>query len=236
MFQIYNIDNLDFSLGSIAPWCDMVIADYIYESTDFRWVDKYWNVLQDGGVMIAITDYHSSAEYKVHMQNLPKANFVNWIIWKNEWGNHGKKQFAQVHDDIIIFSKGKDFRFDADKAQVAKVTANAKGLNPSGRKTKVATSVITDITLTTGAKERIKDSTGKLIRWQKPEALLRRIMSPFLRKGDLVVDPFAGSGTAGAVSGQEGWHYVGLEYDKKVHKIARKRLKPYINDVRYIPF
>lgn len=235
MIKIFQQDNMKYEpLHYEKP--NLVIADYIYENLNFDWVDKYWNYLQYGGVMVAITDYHSAAEYKVYVKNLPNANFVNWITWKNEWGNHGKKQFAQVHDDIIIFSKGNKFRFNPDKAQVGKVTAKAKGLNPSGRTTKVATSVITDITLTTGAKERIKKDDGRLIQWQKPKELLRRIMRPFLIDNDLVLDPFMGSGTAGEVCAEENWHYIGIEYDKKVFKLANKRLKPFFNDKEYIPF
>jgi len=237
MIKLFHQDNMDFDIMELEiPWCDLVLADYIYENKDFSWAERYWNMLRPNGVMIAITDYHSSAEYKKFVDGLPEANFVNWLIWKNEWGNHGKKQFAQVHDDIIIFSKGKDFRFNPDRAQVKKVTASAKGLNPSGRMTKVATSVITDITLTTGAKERIKDSSGKLVRWQKPIELLRRITKPFLVDGDLVVDPFMGVGSMGQVCAEERWHYVGIEYDKKPFKLAQKRLKKSLNDKEYIPF
>jgi len=235
MIKLINDDNLVYEPEHYER-ANLIIADYIYESLDFNWVDKYWGYLQDGGVMIAICDYHSSAEYKCYVQNLPDANFVNWLVWKQEWGNHGKKQFAQVHDDIIIFSKGKNFRFDANKVQVEKVTAKAKGLNPSGRTTKVATSVIADITLTTGAKERIKKEDGHLIQWQKPKELLRRIMSPFLKNNDLVIDPFMGSGTAGEVCAEENWHYIGIECDKKVFKLAEKRLRPFFNDKEYIPF
>jgi DNA modification methylase len=234
MFKLLHMDNMDFNLQE--AWCDMVVADYIYENLDFSWAEKYWQFLQKGGIMVAITDYHSSAEYKMFMQSLPEANFVNWLTWRNEWGNHGRKQFAQVHDDIIIFSKGNKFRFDADKVQVEKVTAKSKGLNKSGRTTKVATSVITDITLTTIAKERIKDSSGKNVRWQKPKELLRRITTPFLKDGDLVVDPFMGVGTMGEVCGEENWHYIGIEYDKKPFKLAEKRLKKFYNDTDYIPF
>lgn len=238
MIKLFNKDNMEFDLYKEVGIrkADMVVADYIYENLDFSWVEKYWNNLNNNGIFIAITDYHSAAEYKVFTQQLPEANLVNWICWKNEWGNHGKKQFAQVHDDIIIFSKGKNFRFNPDKAQVPKVTAKSKGLNKSGRETKVATSVITDITLTTIAKERIKDENGKNVKWQKPIELLRRIMNPFLLKNDLVLDLFMGSGTAGEVCGQENYHYVGIEYSKKDFKRAEKRLKPYFNDKEYIPF
>lgn len=235
MIKLINDDNLVYEPEHHEK-PHLIIADYIYENLDFSWADKYWEYLQEGGVMIAITDYHSAAEYKCYLQNLPEANFVNWLVWKNEWGNHGKKQFSQVHDDIIIFSKGKNFKFDASKVQVEKVTASAKGLNPSGRTTKVATSVITDITLTTGAKERIRKNDNHLIQWQKPKELLRRIMIPFLKKDNLVIDPFMGSGTAGEVCAEEGWHYIGIECEQEPYKLAYKRLKPFFNDREYIPF
>lgn len=237
MIKTLNMNNMDFYFDDYGiPWCDAVLADYIYEDLDFSWAEKYWSYLQPGGVMIAITDYHSSAEYKMFMQTLPDANFVNWLTWKNEFGNFRKDRFRQCHDDIIIFSRGNKFRFDADKVQVPKATAKSKGLNKSGRTTKIATSVITDITLTTIAKERIKDGSGKNVRWQKPKELLRRIVRPFLRDGDLVVDPFMGVGTMGEVCSEENWHYIGIEYDKKIYKLADKRLKPFYNDTEYIPF
>jgi len=236
MIKLLNQDNMEYEPEHYEK-PNLIIADYIYENLDFSWANKYWEYLQEGGVLIAITDYHSVAEYKVFMEyNFPDSNFVNWLVWKNEWGNHGKKQFAQVHDDVIIFSKGNKFRFNADKVQVDKVTAKAKGLNPSGRTTKVATSFIADITLTTGAKERIRKNDNHLVQWQKPKELLRRIMRPFLIDNDLVLDPFMGSGTAGEVCADENWHYIGIEYDKDVFKLAQKRLKPFFNDKEYIPF
>jgi site-specific DNA-methyltransferase (adenine-specific) len=235
MIKLLNVDNMLYEPLHYER-ANLIIADYIYENLYFGWADKYWEYLQDGGILIAITDYHSAAEYKVHVQSLPNANFVNWLIYKNEWGNHGRKQFAQVHDDVIIFSKGKNFRFDSNKVQVEKVTAKAKGLNPSGRTTKVATSVITDIALTTGAKERIRKDDNHLIQWQKPKELLRRVMTPFLRDNDLVIDPFMGSGTAGEVCAEENWHYIGIEYDKEPFDLSHKRLKPFFNDKEYIPF
>lgn len=215
---------------------DLILADYIYENLDFSWAGRYWNFLKPGGVFVALTDYHSSAEFKVYMQSLENANFVNWLVWKNEFGNFRKDRFRQCHDDIIIFSKGTKFRFDPEKVQVPKVTAKAKKLNPSGRETKIATSVITDITLTTISKERIKNDEEKNIKWQKPKELLRRIASPFLKKRDLVIDPFMGSGTMGEVCFEEKWHYIGIEYDNKTFNLAKERLEKFEDNTEYIPF
>ena len=235
MIKILNQDNMEFEPKHYEK-PSLIFADCIYESLDFSWVDKYWDMLAQGGVLITMTDYHSAAEYKVHTSKLPDANLVNWLIWKNEFGNFKKDRFRQCHDDIIIFSKGSKFRFDGKKVQVPKATAKSKGLNPSGRTTKLATSVITDITLTTVAKERIKMDDGHLVRWQKPKALLHRLMAPFLLKGDLVIDPWMGSGTCGEVCYDNDWHYIGIENDKEIFNLAEKRLKNFLNNDDYIPF
>lgn len=235
MIKLLNKNNMEYTPDTYEK-ADLIIADYIYENLNFDWASRYWSFLKPGGIFVAITDYHSSAEFKVYMQSLEDSNFVNWLIWKNEFGNFRKDRFRQCHDDIIIFSKGTKYRFDPEKVQVQKVTAKAKKLNPSGRETKIATSVITDITLTTISKERVKKDDGKNIKWQKPKDLLRRISIPFLKKGDLVIDPFMGSGTMAEVCFEEGWHYIGVEYDKETFNIATKRLENFKDNREYIPF
>lgn len=220
--EIFNMDNMLFEPKKKA---NLIFADYIYENLDFSWVDRYWNFLEDGGIFIGMTDYHSAAEFKVYIQTQKEnSNFVNWIVWKNEFGNFRKDRFRQCHDDIIIFSKGTKFKFYPERVQVEKATANSKGLNKSGRMTKLATSVITDICLTTVAKERIKKEDGHLIRWQKPRELLLRIFSPFVDVGDYIIDPFAGSGTSGDVSKELGCDYSGIEYDLEPFELMKKRL------------
>ena len=222
MIELYNTDNMTFSLeGKLA---DLIFADYIYEDTNFAWAEKYWSTLRTDGIFIGMTDYHSAAEFKVFMKNLPNANFVNWLVWKNEFGNFRKDRFRQCHDDIIIFTKGKDFKFYPDRVQVEKATAKSKGLNPSGRTTKLATSVITDICLTTVAKERVKKDDGKLVRWQKPQELYQRLMLPFTDERDLIVDPFAGTGSLGLWSKRNNRNYIGIENDKEVFKLAQKNI------------
>lgn len=219
---LLNQSNMDYNTSEKF---DLIFADYVYENKNFDWVDKYWSFLKENGVFIAMTDYHSSAEYKVYVQeNCKDSNFVNWIVWRNEWGNHGSKSFSQVHDDIIIFSKGKNYKFYPEKVQVEKITAKSKGMNPSGRETKLATSVITDIVLTTVAKERQKTKDGKGIRWQKPRELLMRLFLPFTDEGDLICDPFMGSGTSGDVARELQLNYVGIENDKTPFEIAYKRI------------
>lgn len=203
---------------------DLIYADMVYENLDFSWIDHWWKQLKRGGVFIIQTDWHSVAEVKVHTQTMPEAHFLNWLVWKNEFGNFPKDKFRQCHDDILIFTKGKKYKWYPERVQVGKATAGSKGLNPSGRQTKLATSVITDICLTTVANERVKKSDGHGIRWQKPIKLMDRLLFPFTDEGDLIVDPFMGSGSTGEWCIQNNRDFIGIEIDPEPFQLALKRL------------
>lgn len=215
MFDIRNAHNMRTPIFKDSA--RIVFADCIYESRKFGWILRYWQTLKRGGILIVISDYHSSAELKVFVESkIPEAVFVNWLVWKNEFGNFPKNKFRQCHDDILVFSRGSSYKFYPERVQVEKVTANCLGLNPSGRTTKIATLVITDICLTTVSKERIKKRDGTCIRWQKPIKLIERLITPFVDKEELIIDPFMGSGTSGIVARKLECRYLGIELDPQV--------------------
>jgi len=223
MYLLFNEDNKEV-MKSFVDRFDLVYADMIYEDKDLSWIDLAVDTLVDSGVIIIQTDYHTVSLVWEYLNNLKGINFINHLVWKNEWGNHPKDRFHQCFDDILIFSKGKHKKFYSERIQVEKATANTK-LNPSNRPTKTATAFISDICLTTTSKERITDpSTGKLIRWQKPTALLRRLILPFVDVGDNVLDPFMGSGTCGEVCLTLGLNYVGIESSKEIFNLASERI------------
>lgn len=220
--KLYNMDNMKYESDRVF---DFVYCDMIYEDgVNLSWIYKFWDMLKFGGVFAVQTDWHSVFEVGYYLKHVVKANHLNNIAWKNEFGNFPKNKFRQSHDDILIFSKGSQYKFYPDRVQMQKATANSKGLNPSGRTTKLATSVWTDITLTTIAKERVKKDDGHNIRWQKPYALLNRLAIAFTDVGDNILDPFAGSGVLGKWCKENDRNYVGLENDKKVFKLAKKNI------------
>ena len=224
MIKLYNRDNRDVTLKDLGGRPNLIYADMIYENLDMTWLWKYWEMLSPNSIFIVQTDWHSLFEVGYYMKYRLNATHINHICWKNEFGNFPKNKFRQSHDDVLIFANGKDYKFYPDRVQVEKATAKSKGLNPSGRTTKLATSVWTDICLTTVAKERVKKEDGHNIRWQKPLALMERLISPFVDVGDLVVDPFCGTATTGVVAKELGCDFVGIESDKEVYNIAKKRL------------
>ena len=203
---------------------DLIYADMIYENRNFEWVDKYSALIKQDGVFIVQTDYHSVAELKVYVEDNTDFRMLNWLILKCEFGNFKKDRFRQCHDDILIFTRNNNYKWYPERIQVPKATAKSKGLNKSGRTTKLATSVITDICLTTVAKERIKKEDGKCVRWQKPIALLDRLFKPFIDEGDFIIDPFMGSGTSAEWCIRNNVNYVGIEYDSEVYGLANNRI------------
>lgn len=217
-----NMDNMKFEADREF---DFIYSDMIYENLNLEWIYKYWGMLKNGGVMAVQTDWHSVFEVGYLLKCVLKANHLNNIVWKCEFGNFPKYKFRQAHDDILIFSKGKDYKFYPDRVQMEKATAKSKGLNPSGRTTKLATSMWTDITLTTVAKERVKKEDGHNIRWQKPYELMNRLLSPFTDEGDWVLDNFMGSGTLGEWCKENNRNYVGIELDKEPYYLAVQRLE-----------
>lgn len=205
-------------LNSISRSMNLVYGDCIYENLDFEWAALSYDKLLPGGILIVQTDWHTQHKYRNFLQYILGMNFVNHLVWKNEWGNHPKDRFHQCYDDILVYSKGKDYKFYPDRIQVPKATAGTK-LNPSGRQTKTATAWIDDITLTTTSLERVKKD-GHNIRWQKPQKLYDRIIIPFTDEFDNVLDPFMGSGSLGKWCNKNNRNYWGIEYDEEVYRIA----------------
>lgn len=208
---------------------DLIYADCIYESLDFLWVKHYWDMLKENGVMIVQTDYHSVAQLKLYMDELPNSNFVNWVIYVQRWGGVPKKGFPQKHDDILIYSKGKNFHWDASEIQIPKATAGT-AFDKKGTGKKTPDSVFEDLgNFSTMSNERIKNSDGHNIRWQKPMKLMNRLLTPFLKENDLVVDPFMGSGTTGEWCVTNNMNFIGIEIDNEVYNIAVKRIEESID-------
>lgn len=204
---------------------DIIFADYVYENLDFSWADKYFDMLKVGGVMIAMSDFHSDYRYRVYMEDKLGATFINDAKWLNEWGNYKKDRLNQCFDSIMIYTNvDKGWKFYPERIQVPKKTANSKGLNKFGKDTKPATAWIDDITLTTVAKERVKKKDGHLLRWQKPQRLYSRIVLPFCDENDWICDPFMGSGSLGLWCKNNDRNYVGIELDKEVFKLAEENI------------
>jgi site-specific DNA-methyltransferase (adenine-specific) len=205
---------------------DMIYADCMYMELNFNWITKYWEMLKPNGIFQVQTDYHTVAQIKIFMDNLENSNFVNWVIYKQEWGGTPRKGFPQKHDDILIYSKGKDFYWDKLPIEIPKKTAGTK-FDKKGTGLKTPCSVFDDLgNFSTMSKERIKNpETGRNIEWQKSMALMNRLLLPFTLEGDLIIDPFLGSGTTAEWCKNNNRNCIGIEMDVNKYNIAKQRIR-----------
>jgi site-specific DNA-methyltransferase (adenine-specific) len=137
-------------------------------------------------------------------------NFRNEIIWKYGLGGGGNKEFAKKHDNILFYTKSKDYTFNL---QYEPATSNMmKG------KMKKMTDVWDVPTLNNMAKERVGYDT------QKPKELISRIIKASSNEGDIVADFFCGSGTTLVVAKELGRQYIGCDINPKAIEITNNRL------------
>ena len=171
---------------------DLIYADMMYDDFNFdRWIPVCKDLLSETGSIFIQTDYRSVAELKLYMDNLfGKNNFRNWIIWPYDWGGRSKFAFGRKHDDILWYAKTVHYKFFPTNVEIPKKTAGT-AFDAKGTGKKLPTDVWNDIgNFHTMSAERISG-----VNWQKPERLIRRIVLATTEVGDLVLDPYMGSGT-----------------------------------------
>ena len=202
-----------------------------------KWLAAVRRVLSPtGSFYVAIGDEYA-AELKVRLDGLG-LHLRNWIIWHYTFGVHCQKKFNRSHAHIFYYvADPKTFTFHADTVRVpsARQTTYAdRRANPTGK--------VPDDTWVLRPQEEeryfrpeadtwffsrvcgtFKERTGHPC--QMPEAVLERIVRVSSSPGDLVLDPFAGSGTTLAVARRLGRRYIGVELSPEYAEGVRQRLK-----------
>ena len=172
-----------------------------------------WSVLRESGTLYLHLDWRWVHYAKVWCDEwFGRDNFVNEIVWSYNYGGRGKNKWPAKHDTILMYAKDRDrmvFRWDAidrlpykapEMQRVGRTKEEAEARIALGQ---VPTDVWTDIPiLGTSSRERTGYPT------QKPCALITRMIKASTNAGDLVVDPFAGSGTTGAAAITLGRRFV----------------------------
>jgi DNA modification methylase len=221
MYKLYNQDNMQFETDQKF---DLIYADYIYQNSNFSWVDKYWNFLKSNSVFIAQTDDSTMAQMKLKLDSMPNAIWLNTCIMIQEWGGTSKRFFPRKHDYIFIYANGKNYKFYTDRIQIPKVTAGTK-FDKKGTGLKTPCDVFYDLgNFSTMSKERIKNSENHNISWQKSLKLMNRLILPTTNEGDWILDPFMGTSSLGESAISIHRNYMGIELDKKIFNIAESRL------------
>jgi modification methylase len=183
-----------------------------YDQFTRDWLSASRCTLKDNGTIWVIGSYHNIYRVGSIMQDLGFW-ILNDILWikNNPMPNFRGVRFTNAHETMIW----------AQKKQGAKYTFNQKSMKALNDDLQMRSDW--NLPLATG-KQRIKTNGTKAHSTQKPEALLYRVIMSSSKPRDVVLDPFFGSGTTGAVAKKLGRHWIGIERDKKYIKIAQKRI------------
>jgi modification methylase len=185
----------------------------VYDDFSRAWLTAAKRILKDDGSIWVIGAYHNIFRVGTMLQDLGYW-ILNDVIWRktNPMPNFRGRRFTNAHETMIWCSKGQDaryrFNYEAMKALNDDLQMRSDWLLP----------------ICSGS-ERLKKDGKKAHATQKPEALLYRIILACTEPGDVVLDPFFGSGTTGAVAKKLGRNYVGLEREQEYVNIATERLK-----------
>jgi modification methylase len=185
-----------------------------YDAFTRAWMAECRRVLKDDGAMWVIGSYHNVFRVGVALQDLGFW-ILNDVIWRksNPMPNFKGTRFTNAHETLIWAAKskgGKRYTFNYDAMKMANDELQMRS--------------DWTIPLCTGD-ERLKDEAGlKAHPTQKPEALLHRVIMASTKPGDIILDPFFGAGTTGAVAKRLGRRYIGIEREDAYVQLATLRI------------
>lgn len=146
----------------------------------------------------------------------------NIIIWNFDWGGSTNKRFAPRYEYVFWFTKSKDnYKFNLDSVKIP-----AQNYRPDRYKSQLKNP--TDVWKIPMISGNFLERTEHPA--QYPERLIDRIVLAFTDKGDVVLDPFMGSGTTAAVAKKNGRKYIGYEIVPEYNEIASNRLEKCVED------
>jgi modification methylase len=185
-----------------------------YDAFTKAWLTECRRVLKPDGALWVIGSYHNIFRVGSILQDLGYW-ILNDIVWRktNPMPNFRGRRFTNAHETLIWASREEKskycFHYDAMKVFNDDLQMRSDWTLP----------------LCTGG-ERLKNGDGdKLHPTQKPEALLHRVLLATTDAGDLVLDPFFGTGTTGAAAKQLGRNFIGIERETAYVKAALNRIK-----------
>lgn len=187
------------------------------EYIDFtkEWLRECYRILnQEGTIYVFIGFRYISYLYQI-LENDLKMNFINWISWHYTQGIGKTKGFSPRHDDILMFSKSSNYKFNLDSIRIPqkyyRKINNMRGANPGD---------VWEVShIHYCQKNRQEHPT------QKPEALIERMVLASSDENDTVLDPFCGSGTTLRVCQQLNRNAIGIEINAEYVEQIKERLK-----------
>ena len=184
-----------------------------YDAFTRDWLSAAKRLLKPNGAIWVIGSYHNVFRLGAELQN-QGFWILNDVVWRksNPMPNFRGKRFTNAHETLIW----------ASRDEASKYTFNYEALKALNEGVQMRSDWV--IPLCTGA-ERLKDEHGdKAHPTQKPEALLHRVILGTTNPGDVVLDPFFGTGTTGAVAKMLGRNFIGIEREEGYRRAAEARL------------
>ena len=219
-----------------AQW-DTFSSQKEYVEWSLKWITEASRVLKNSGSLYICGFSEILADLKWASTHLFKG--CKWLVWFYRNKANLGKDWGRSHESILHFRKSKEFKFNidevripynqhtlkypvrsqADSSQYSKRNGKKKDYtwqpNPLGAKPK---DVLEIPTISNGSWEKFDHQT------QKPVELLRRLILSSSKKGNLVLDPFGGSGTTYAVSEAYGRKWIGVEKELEYCELIKSRL------------
>ena len=196
-------DDFDDYLGFLAPR-----------------LEELRRVLHPTGTLYLHLDYREAHYVKLLLDELfGRECFLNELIWAYDYGAKPKGRWPQKHDTILVYVKDpRAYYFDSEAVDREPYMAPGLVTPEKVAKGKRPVSVMWHTIVSPTGREKTGYPT------QKPEGLLRRFVQASSREGDLCLDPFAGSGTLGAVARKLGRRYLLIDESPEAVRVMRERL------------
>lgn len=179
-----------------------------------------WRLLTESGTLYLHLDYREVHYAKVLLDALfGRECFLNEIIWAYDYGARSKSKWPTKHDNILVYIKNPDLYY-FDSSSVDREPYMAPGLvtPEKAERGKLPTDVWWHTIVSPTGKEKTGYPT------QKPEGIIRRMMTASTRPGDNVLDYFAGSGTVGAVAIQLGRRFMLVDNNPAAIAVIQNRI------------
>jgi len=184
-----------------------------YDKFSRAWLTEARRVLKPNGSLWVIGSYHNIYRLGAMLQDMGFW-ILNDIVWRkaNPMPNFKGTRFTNAHETLLWCSMG----------EKAKYTFNYRAMKTLNDELQMRSDWVLPIC---GGQERLKKDGHKVHPTQKPEALLYRVMLATTNKGDVVLDPFFGTGTTGAVAKRLGREWIGCEREGLYTEAALERIE-----------
>ena len=184
-----------------------------YDKFSREWLTEARRVLKPNGALWVIGSYHNIFRLGAMMQDMGFW-ILNDVVWRkaNPMPNFKGTRFTNAHETLIWCSMG----------EKAKYTFNYRLMKTLNDELQMRSDWVLPIC---SGQERLKKDGTKVHPTQKPEALLYRVMLATSNKGDVVLDPFFGTGTTGAVAKRLGREWIGCEREGVYREAALERIE-----------